>query len=178
LKCGTAGVGILLVLWLAFGSARSVALVLANVPFGLPGGVAALLLARLFATEGGGLTMGALVGFVTLFGISMRNSLLLIAHYRVLVLEKGAPWNLETAIAGATDRVVPILMTALVTGLALLPLALRAGTAGREIEGPMATVIVGGLVSSTALNLLVLPALAHRFGRFGERWRDSRATEP
>jgi CzcA family heavy metal efflux pump len=174
-KCGLAGLGILLVLWLAFGSARLVALVLANVPFGLPGGVLALLLARVFAPGAASLTMGALVGFVTLFGISMRNSLLLIAHYRVLVLEEGAPWNLETAIRGATDRVVPILMTALVTGLGLLPLALGAGTAGREIEGPMATVIVGGLVSSTALNLLVLPALAHRFGRFGERADPDRA---
>jgi CzcA family heavy metal efflux pump len=169
MKCGMAGVGILILLWLAFRTTRSVALVLANVPFGLPGAVVALLLARPFAPDAGGLSMGALVGFVTLFGISMRNSLLLIAHYRFLVFEEGAPWNVETAIRGATDRVVPILMTALVTGLGLLPLALGAGTAGREIEGPMATVIVGGLVSSTALTLLVLPALAHRFGRFAER---------
>jgi len=168
-KCGLAGLGIVLVLWLAFGRAREVALVLANVPFGLPGGVLALLLARGFASGEAGLSMGALVGFVTLFGISMRNSLLLIAHYRFLVREEGAPWNLDTAIRGAADRVVPILMTALVTGLGLLPLALGAGAAGREIEGPMATVIVGGLVSSTALNLIALPALAHRFGRFGER---------
>jgi Cu/Ag efflux pump CusA len=121
---------------------------------------------RMLAPTAGGLTMGAIVGFVTLFGISLRNSLLLIAHYRQLVREEGAPWNLETAVRGATDRVVPIAMTALVTGLGLLPLAIGAGTAGREIEGPMATVIVGGLFGSALFNLLVLPALAYRFGRF------------
>jgi CzcA family heavy metal efflux pump len=167
-KCAFVGVFILLLLWLAFRSARTVALVLANVPFGLVGGVLAVLVAQVFERGEAGLSMGSLVGFVTLFGISMRNSLLLVAHYRQLVLEEGEPWNLETAIRGATDRVVPILMTALVTGLGLLPLALGAGTAGREIEGPMAIVIVGGLFSSTALNLLVLPALAYRFGRFDE----------
>ncbi|HKA13748.1 MAG TPA: efflux RND transporter permease subunit, partial [Myxococcota bacterium] len=167
-KCALAFAGILLLLWLAFRSVRTSALILANLPFGLVGGVLALVASRLLDPEAGGLTMGALVGFVTLFGISLRNSLLLIAHYRHLVREEGAPWNLETAVRGATDRVVPILMTALVTGLGLLPLALGAGTAGREIEGPMATVIVGGLFSSAILNLLVMPALALRFGRFGE----------
>jgi len=114
---------------------RTLALVLANVPFGLVCGVLAVLVASAVDPGQGGLTMGSLVGFITLFGISMRNSLLLIAHYRQLVREEGAPWNLETAIRGATDRVVPILMTALVTGLGLLPLALGAGSAGREIEG-------------------------------------------
>jgi Cu/Ag efflux pump CusA len=165
-KCAVGGAGILLLLWLAFRSVRASALVLANVPFGFVGGVVALLASRLLAPAAGGLTMGALVGFVTLFGISLRNSLLLIAHYRQLVVEEGAPWNLETVVRGATDRVVPIAMTALVTGLGLLPLALGAGTAGREIEGPMATVIVGGLFGSALFNLLVLPALAYRFGRF------------
>ena len=167
-RCALVGVGIVLLLWLAFRRIRTVALILANVPFGLVGGVLALLAARLLGPAEASLTMGSLVGFVTLFGISMRNSLLLIAHYRHLVQSEGEPWNLETAIRGATDRVVPILMTALVTGLGLLPLALGAGTAGREVEGPMAIVIVGGLFSSAALNLLVLPALAYRYGRFGD----------
>jgi len=98
----------------------------------------------------------------------MRNSIMLVSHYRHLVRKEGARWGLETAIGGAVDRVAPILMTALVTGLGILPLAIGVGTAGREIEGPMAIVILGGLASSTALNLLVLPPLAHRFARFGE----------
>jgi len=172
-KCALSGAGILLLLWLAFRSVRASALVLANAPFGLVGGVLALLLARVATPGAGGLSMGALVGFVTLFGISLRNSLLLIAHYRQLVRDEGEPWNLETAVRGATDRVVPIAMTALVTGLGLLPLALGAGTAGREIEGPMAIVIVGGLFSSALFNLLVLPTLAYRYGRF-----DDGATDP
>lgn len=163
---GIAGLGILLVLWLAFRSGRTLALVLANVPFGLVGGVLAVLFIRIADPVGGGLSMGALVGFVTLLGITMRNSIMLISRYTHLVQEEGAEWNLETAIRGATDRVVPILMTALVTGLGLLPLALGAGSAGREIEGPMAIVILGGLASSTLLNLLVLPVLSHQYGHF------------
>jgi Cu/Ag efflux pump CusA len=165
-KYALAGVGIALLLWLAFRRTRAVVLVLANVPFGLVGGALAVLVTYAFDPSEGGLTLGSLIGFVTLFGISMRNSLLLISHYQHLVQVEGAPWDIDTAIRGATDRVVPILMTALVTGLGLLPMALGAGTAGREIEGPMATVIVGGLISSAALNLLVLPELAYRFGRF------------
>jgi len=113
------------------------------------------------------LSLGAMVGFVTLFGITTRNSIMLIAHYEHLVGEQGRPWDIDTALRGARERLGPILMTALVTGLGLLPLALGGAEAGREIEGPMALVILGGLVSSTALNLLVLPSLALRFGRFG-----------
>ena len=79
---------------------------------------------------------------------------------------EGQPWGLETALRGAAERFVPILMTALVAGLGLLPIAIGSGDPGREIEGPMAIVILGGLATSTALNLLVLPALALRFGRF------------
>ncbi len=80
---------------------------------------------------------------------------------------EGLPWGIETALRGAAERLIPILMTALVTGLGLLPLALGSGEAGREVEGPMAIVILGGLVTSTLLNLLVLPTLAARYGRFG-----------
>jgi len=135
-------------------------LVLANLPFALVGGVLAV-----FAT-GGLLTLGGMVGFVTLFGISLRNSILMIAHYEHLVEVEGRLWGLETAIAGAADRLTPILMTSIVTGLGILPLAVGMNDPGREIQGPMAVVILGGLLTSMALNLLVLPTLALRHGRF------------
>ena len=156
-----AAVGIVLLLAIVFGSARNLLLVLANLPFALVGGVLAV-----FAT-GGLLSIGSLVGFVTLFGITMRNSIMMISHFEHLVREEGMVWGLEAAIRGASERLLPILMTALVTALGLLPLAIGSGEAGREIEGPMAIVILGGLITSTALNLLVLPTLARRFGRFG-----------
>jgi len=162
-----AGVAIILLLMIVFHQWRNLLLVLANLPFALVGGVAAVALSGKLAGDGWGtLSIGSLVGFVTLFGISMRNSIMMISHFEHLVTVEGAGWSLDTAIRGATERLVPILMTALVTGLGLLPLALGAGEAGREIEGPMAIVILGGLVTSTLLNLLLLPALAWRFGRF------------
>jgi Cu/Ag efflux pump CusA len=99
----------------------------------------------------------------------MRNSIMMISHFEHLVHEEGMAWGMDTAIRGATERVVPVLMTALVTGVGLLPLAIGAGAAGREIEGPMAIVILGGLVTSTILNLLVLPALALRFASFARQ---------
>src|SRR5262249_52573719 len=111
-------------------------------------------------------SIGTLVGFVTLFGITTRNSLMMVSHFDHLVREEGQVWGPETALRGATERVVPILMTASVTTLGLLPLALGSGQAGREIEGPMAIVILGGLVTPPALNLPVLPTLALRWGRF------------
>jgi CzcA family heavy metal efflux pump len=155
-----AGLGIVLLLSIVMGNHRNLLLVLANIPFALVGGVLAA-----FVT-GGILSLGSLVGFVTLFGITLRNSIMLISHYEYLVAVQGMKWGLEAAIQGASERLAPILMTALVTGLGLLPLALATGTAGREIEGPMAIVILGGLVTSTFLNLLVLPTLALRYGRF------------
>ena len=112
------------------------------------------------------MSLGTLVGFVTLFGITMRNSIMMISHYDHLVRIEGMTWGAEAALRGATERLVPVLMTALVTGLGLLPLALGGGEAGREIEGPMAVVILGGLITSTLLNLLLLPALALRYGKF------------
>ena len=114
----------------------------------------------------GTFSLGTLVGFVTLFGITMRNSIMMISHFEHLVREEGMTWGAEAALRGATERLVPILMTALVTALGLLPLAIGSGSAGREIEGPMAIVILGGLLTSTALNLLVLPTLALLYGRF------------
>ena len=157
---GAALFGIVLLLGLVFGKGRHVALVLANIPFALIGGVLAVFAA------GGVLSIGSLVGFVTLFGISMRNSIMLISHYEHLVTREGLPWNLQTVARGASERVLPILRTALVTALGVLPLAIGSGEAGREIESPMATVILGGLASSTVLNLLVLPALCAWVARF------------
>ncbi len=155
-----AGIGIVLLLFMALKSKRALLLVLANLPFALVGGVATVL------ATGGNLSLGSLIGFVTLFGITLRNSIMLISHYEHLVNNEGLIWGAETALRGSTERLVPILMTALVTALALLPLALYSGEPGNEIEGPMAVVILGGLMTSTLLNLLVLPALALRFGRF------------
>ncbi|MDA8164796.1 MAG: efflux RND transporter permease subunit [Desulfobacteraceae bacterium] len=155
-----AGVGVILLLSIVIGGSRNLLLVLANVPFALVGGVLAV-----FAF-GGGLSLGSLVGFVTLFGITLRNSIMMVSNYEHLVVSEGMAWGRDAAIRGATERLAPILMTALVTGLGLLPLAIGSGAPGREIEGPMAIVILGGLLTSTLLNLLVLPTLALRFGRF------------
>ncbi|HZT30105.1 MAG TPA: efflux RND transporter permease subunit [Bryobacteraceae bacterium] len=160
LSSGMAAVGIVLLLAVVFGNLRNLLLVLLNLPFALVGGVLAV-----FVT-GGWMTVGSLVGFVTLFGITTRNSIMLLSHYQHLVREESVAWGLEAALRGASERLVPILMTALVTALGLLPLALGSGEPGREIEGPMAAVILGGLVTSTLLNLLVLPALALRWGDF------------
>jgi Cu/Ag efflux pump CusA len=160
LHSAIAGAGIVLLLWMVFRSARNLLLVLANLPFALVGGVLAVFL------TGGWLTVGALVGFVTLFGITTRNSIMMISHFEHLVTQEGMEWGLESALRGASERLAPILMTALVTALGLLPLALGSGEPGREIEGPMAIVILGGLATSTMLNLLVLPSLALRYGRF------------
>jgi Cu/Ag efflux pump CusA len=155
-----AAAGIVLLLALLFGSGRNLLLILANLPFALVGGVLAVL------ATGGLLSVGSLVGFVTLFGITMRNSIMMVSHFEHLAQNEGMAWGLEAAIRGASERLLPILMTALVTALGLLPLAVGSGEAGREIEGPMAIVILGGLVTSTTLNLLVLPTLALRYGRF------------
>ncbi len=156
-----AGIGILLLLLIVLGSARNLALVAVNLPFALVGGVLALVVSR------GELSVGSLVGFVTLFGITLRNSIMMLSHYEHLVSREGCEWNGETAIRGASERLIPILMTSIVTGIGLLPLAIASGSPGREIEGPMAIVILGGLITSTVLNLVVLPTLALRWGRFG-----------
>jgi CzcA family heavy metal efflux pump len=165
LHSALAGAAIVALLLLSFPERRSVALILANVPFALVGGVLAAALA------GRVLSIGALVGFVTLFGIAARNTIMLIAHYEHLVVVEGARWNRHTVLRGARERLTPILMTALVTALGLLPLALGNGEPGREVEGPMAIVILGGLLSSTLLNLLVMPALAGRYLRPERPWR-------
>ncbi|MDE2135466.1 MAG: efflux RND transporter permease subunit [Alphaproteobacteria bacterium] len=134
-------------------------LVMANLPFSLIGGIFA---AALF---GLGLSLGALVGLVTVFGVSARNAILLLAHYEHLVEEEGLDWNPATILRGAQERLIPILMTASVTALALLPLALAMAKPGQEVQGPMAVTVLGGLLTSTVLNLVFLPELARRFGR-------------
>ncbi len=157
-----AAVIIVCLLYIAFGNARNLLLVLVNVPFALVGGV----LAALFT--GGELSLGSMVGFVTLFGITMRNSIMMISHFEHLVSVERMSWGFDAAMRGASERLLPILMTAIVTALGLLPLAIGSGAPGREVEGPMAIIILGGLFTSTALNLLVLPTLALRYGRFGQ----------
>jgi Cu/Ag efflux pump CusA len=148
---------ILIVLFVSFHWRANTWLVMANLPFSLIGGILAI------AAFGIGLSLGALVGLVTVFGISARNAILLLAHYEHLVENEGAPWSAATIMRGANERLVPILMTATVTALGLLPLAFGVHQAGEEIEGPMAITVLGGLFSSTLLNLVLLPALAQRF---------------
>src|SRR5581483_3894353 len=154
-------VAILMLLWLAYGSFGRVLLILVNLPFALVGGVLAV-----WAT-GGVLDVGTLIGFVTLFGITTRNSMMMVSHWQHLREEEGLAWGPALIFRGARERLAPVLMTALVTGLGLLPIALGSGEAGREIEGPMAQVILGGLLTSTALSLLVLPTFYRRLGHPG-----------
>ena len=156
LNTGMAVVGIIALLALVFGSGRAVGLIIASAPFALVGGVIAV------ALTGASLSLGALVGFVTLIGVAARNSILLLAHTQQLA-EEGHEWSLATVIRATQERVTPILMTALVTALGLLPLAFGTGQAGREIQGPMAIVILGGLITSTLMSLLVLPAMIWKF---------------
>ena len=147
---------IFLLLFLEFGTARTALLVMANLPLALIGGVAAVLL------TGGVVSIASLVGFVTLFGIATRNGILLVSHYRHLA-DEGYTWR-EAIYRGSLERLSPILMTALTAGLALIPLAVGGGEPGNELQTPMAIVILGGLLSATALNMLVLPALYLKFG--------------
>jgi CzcA family heavy metal efflux pump len=150
---------IVLLLAMAFGHGRHVLLVLAALPSTLIGGVAAVALA------GGTLSLGAMVGFVALFGMAARNTILLISHYEHLITLERQPWGLATALRGAEERLTPVLLTALLTALALLPVALQSREPGHEIEGPMAIVILGGLVSSTLVSLILVPPLAARWLR-------------
>ena len=150
---------IVIILFVSFRWRANSWLVLANLPFSLIGSVLAI------AVTGIGISLGSVVGLVTVFGISARNALLQLAHYEHLVAVEGQTWNLTLAIRGANERFVPILMTAAVTALGLAPLALGMHRPGQEIEGPMAITVLGGLLSSTLLNLFVLPALAQRYVR-------------
>jgi CzcA family heavy metal efflux pump len=150
---------IVMILFVSFHWRANSWLVLANLPFSLIGSVLAI------AVTGIGLSLGTVVGLVTVFGVSARNAILQLAHYEHLVEVEGAQWSLAVVVRGANERLIPILMTAAVTALGLAPLAFGMNRPGQEIEGPMAVTVLGGLLSSTLLNLFVLPALAHRYVR-------------
>jgi CzcA family heavy metal efflux pump len=145
-------------LYVAFGSHRETLVVLVNLPLALIGGVFAAALGE------GVLSVATLVGFVTLFGIATRNGVLLVTHYQHLMAEEGLALR-EAVVTGSRERLAPVLMTALTAGLALVPLLLHRGEPGNEIQSPMAAVILGGLLTSTFLNLVVVPVLYARWGR-------------
>jgi CzcA family heavy metal efflux pump len=155
-------VGVFLLLVAAFGSSRNALLMLVNLPLSLIGGILAL------AMTSGTVSTPALVGFVTLFGIATRNGILMVTHYEHLVRVDGLDLH-EAVRRGSGERLVPVLMTALSAGLALLPLVLASDHAGNEIQAPMGVVMLGGLLSSTVLNMFVVPVLFRRFGVVGER---------
>jgi len=154
-----AAIGIFLLLQAALGSMRLAVLTFLLLPMGLVGGVLAVKLGD------GVLSLGSLVGFMTVFGIVARNGILMISHFQHLERYEGETFGPALVLRGAKERLAPILMTACATGLALVPLAIAGSIPGHEIEHPMAIVILGGLVTSTLLNLFVLPSLYLRFGR-------------
>ena len=156
-------VGIVLILYSDFQTARPTLLIFLGIPFAITGCFLGVL------ASGGVLSLGSIVGFVTVFGIAARNSIMLISHYRHLESEEGMTFGRELVIRGASERLAPILMTALTTALALMPIILGGNRPGQEIEHPMAVVILGGLVTSTVLNLYFMPTLYLRYGRSGRR---------
>ncbi|WPB80597.1 efflux RND transporter permease subunit [Archangium violaceum] len=151
--------GIALVLYLDFQSVRQVVFTLGTLPFALVGGLVGVLL------TGGVVSLGSLVGFVTVLGVAARNGILLVSHYRHLEVEEGMPFGRELVLRGTLERLQPMAMTTLTTALALVPLVLGGLKPGQEIEHPMAVVILGGLFSSVVLNVLLVPSLYLRFGR-------------
>jgi CzcA family heavy metal efflux pump len=154
-----AAIAIFLLLQAAFGSLRLAVLTFLLLPMALVGGVLAVKLGD------GVLSLGSLVGFLTVFGIAARNGILMISHFQHLEREEGVPFGPALVLRGAKERLAPILMTASATGLALVPLAVAGSIPGHEIEHPMAIVILGGLITATLLNLFVLPSLYLRFGK-------------
>lgn len=151
--------GIFLILYVDFRSYRTASLILLSLPFALSGCVFAAWI------SGGILSLGSLVGFVTVLGVAARNAIMLISHYRHLEKYEGETFNLHMIIRGAEERMTPILMTATAAALALLPIVIGGNKPGHEIEYPMAVVILGGLTTSTILNLFVLPLIYWRFGK-------------
>ncbi len=150
--------GVFILLYLAFSSTRDAFLILVNLPFALIGGVIGLYV------SGGVVSIATLIGFITLFGIATRNGVMMISHIHHLIQHEDVRDFKQAVKQGASERLIPILMTALATGLAMIPLAMGAGEAGSEIQAPMAMVILFGLLSSTLLNMIILPALYLRFG--------------
>jgi Cu/Ag efflux pump CusA len=154
-----AGAAILLLLQASFSSWRLALLSFLTLPMALVGGVMAAFLG------GGVVSLGSLIGFFTVFGIAARNGILLINHFQHLEREEGMSFGRDLVVRGARERLSPILMTSLATGLALVPLVMFGERPGQEIEHPLAIVILGGLVTSTLLNLFVMPSLYLRFGK-------------
>jgi CzcA family heavy metal efflux pump len=152
--------GIFFLLYTVFGSWRLAILVFFTLPWALVGGILAA-----FAFSGGTLSLGSLVGLLTILGIATRNGIMMVSHFQHLEHEEGMTFGPALVIRGAKERIAPIMMTALTTGLALVPLAITGNIPGQEVEYPMAVVILGGLVTSTVLNLFVLPSLYLRFGK-------------
>jgi Cu/Ag efflux pump CusA len=153
--------GVFMLLVLAFGKARDALIVMVNLPLALIGGVVGVFL------SGGVLNVATMIGFITLFGIATRNGIMLVTHIHHLMDVDGVRDFREAVKRGAQERLVPILMTAATAGLALIPLALRGGQPGSEIQTPMAIVILCGLTTSTLLNMFVVPALCLKFGSAG-----------
>jgi Cu/Ag efflux pump CusA len=151
--------GVFMLLVLAFGRPRDALIIMVNLPLALIGGVAGVYLA------GGVLSVASMIGFITLFGIATRNGIMLVAHIQHLMREEGVADFREAVERGARERLIPILMTAMAAGLALIPLAFGGGKAGNEIQTPMAIVILCGLMTSTLLNMVVVPTLYLRYGR-------------
>jgi Cu/Ag efflux pump CusA len=154
-----AAIGTFLILLASFGNVRLAVLGFLTLPSALVGGVLAAYI------TGDVISLGSLVGFLTVFGIAARNKIMLINHYQHLERYEGETFGLELAVRGAVERLSPIMMTALATGLALVPLVIAGDIPGAEIEYPMAIVILGGLVTSTLLNLFVVPSLYLRFAK-------------
>jgi CzcA family heavy metal efflux pump len=152
-------VAILLILATALKSFRDSLIIMLNLPLALIGGVAGVFL------SGGVMSVASLIGFITLFGIATRNGIMMVSHIKHLMEEESVSDFREAVLRGAEERLAPILMTALAAGLALIPVALGTGKPGSEIQAPMAIVILSGLLSSTALNMVVIPAVYFRFGR-------------
>jgi len=151
--------GIFLIVYVDFASVRLALLLMLCLPIALSG---SLLIAMI---SGGVLSLGSIVGFVTVLGIVARNGIMLISHYRYLELEERVPFDLDLIVRGALERLSPILMTALTTALALVPIVIGGQKPGQEIEHPMALVILGGLVTSTLLNLFVMPTLYWKYAK-------------
>ena len=156
---GAAVAAILLLLRASMRSWRLAFLALFTLPIALLGGVMAAY------SSDGIISLGSLVGFFTVLGIVARNGIMLISHFQHLEHEEGVPFGPGLVVQGAKERLAPIMMTALTTGLALVPLVIFGSVAGQEIEHPMAIVILGGLVASTVLNLFIVPTLYLRFGK-------------
>jgi CzcA family heavy metal efflux pump len=152
-------IAIFLLLSVSFGSVRLATIFFLTLPMALVGGALAVYAGN------GIISLGSMVGFFTVFGIAARNGILMINHFQHLEREEGEPFSQGLVLRGAKERLTPILMTALATGLALVPLAVAGSLPGHEIEHPMAIVILGGLVTSTLVNLFVVPALYLRFAK-------------